>query len=160
MSTTVYAENGSPEVDDLRFVADDVWTALLGEGEELSPRPIPPGAPFDDSGTWSAAVSVSGAWHGTITAELGAAAAADLATRMLALPAGEQVTDGDVADAVGELVNMVGGNGKSLMPGPSVLSLPMVAAGRAAHPSDLREVLRVDAVWRDQPVRFCVHVPS
>ena len=40
---------------------------------------------------------------------------------------------------------MIGGNVKSLMPGPSVLSLPAVAAGRAAHPSDAAEVARVAA---------------
>ena len=39
----------------------------------------------------------------------------------------------DVADAVGELVNMIGGNVKSLMPGPSTLSLPLVRAGRRSR---------------------------
>lgn len=159
MSVTVYTNADIPELDDLRYVADDVWASLLGEGEELVPRLIPPGTPFDDRGTWSSAVSVSGGWQGTITAELGAPAAVELATRMLALPPDEEVSEADIADAIGELVNVVGGNVKSLMPGPSQLSLPMSAAGRAVHSSDVQEILRVDAVWRDQPVRFCVHVP-
>lgn len=159
MSVTVYSNSDLPELEDLRYVADDVWASLLGEGEELTPRFVPPGTPFDDGGTWSGAVSVSGGWQGTITAELGAPAAVELAMRMLDLPPEEGVTDADIADAIGELVNVVGGNVKSLMPGPSQLSLPMSAAGRAAHPSDLQEILRVDAIWHDQPVRFCVHVP-
>lgn len=159
MSVTLYSSADSPEMEDLRYVADDVWTSLLGEDEGLIPRLVPPGTPFDDGGTWSGAVSVSGGWQGTITAELGEPAAVELATRMLALSPDEVVSDADIADAIGELVNVVGGNVKSLMPGPSQLSLPMSAAGRAAHPSDLREILRVDALWRDQPVRFCVHIP-
>ncbi|HJQ05001.1 MAG TPA: chemotaxis protein CheX [Nocardioides sp.] len=150
----------APAFDDLLWVADEVWQALLGEEEVLAPRPVPPGTPFDAPGTWSAAVSVSGGWQGTVTVELSADVAAALTAQMLALPAGEDAADADVADAVGELVNMIGGNVKSLMPGPSVLSLPMVAAGRAAHSSELAEVVRFDACWRDQPLRFSVHVPN
>jgi CheY-specific phosphatase CheX len=159
MSVSVSVSDG-PLLDDLRSIADEVWGALLGEEEVLVPRPIPPGAPFDNTGTWSAAVHVSGGWTGTITTELGEAAAVGLTAGMLGLAADEQPSDGDLADAVGELVNMVGGNLKSLVDGPSVLSLPMVAAGRAAYSSEMRELLRVDAVWRGYPVRFTVHVPA
>ena len=35
----------------------------------------------------------------------------------------------DVTDAVGELVNIIGGSVKSLMPQPTVLSLPSVRTG-------------------------------
>jgi len=68
--------------------------------------------------------------------------------------------DEDVADAVGELVNMIGGNVKSLMPGPSVLSLPVVAAGRVARPSDSVEACRLDATWAGSPLVVSVHVQS
>jgi chemotaxis protein CheX len=37
-----------------------------------------------------------------------------------------------VADAIGEVANMAGGNVKALLPGPSVLSLPEVAGEGAA----------------------------
>ena len=53
---------------------------------------------------------------------------------------------------------MIGGNVKSLMPGPSVLSLPVVAAGRVARPSDAVEVCRLDASWAGSPLVVCVHV--
>ncbi|GAB3860800.1 hypothetical protein GCM10028801_24000 [Nocardioides maradonensis] len=149
----------APAADDLLWIAEEVWQALLGEDELLVSRLVPPGTPFDAPGTWSAAVFVSGGWQGTVTVELSADVAAALTVRMLALPADEDAADADVADAVGELVNMIGGNVKSLMPGPSVLSLPMVAAGRAAHSSELAEAVRLDACWRDQPLRFSVHVP-
>ncbi len=150
----------TPVLDDVLAVTEDVWMALLGEEEPLLPRDSAPGAPFDAATAWSAATTVSGGWHGVVTVELDEAVARRLTARMLDLPAAEDAADGDVADAVGELVNMVGGNVKSLMPGPSVLSLPSVAAGRAAFPSDVGEVCRVDLLWQGGPVRVCVHVPT
>ena len=48
---------------------------------------------------------------------------------------------------VGELVNMIGGNVKSLMPGPSVLSLPVVAAGRVARRHRRRRGLPHRRAW-------------
>jgi chemotaxis protein CheX len=94
-----------------------------------------------------------------VTVELDEHVARQLTAEMLAIPSPVEVADGDVADAVGELVNMVGGNLKSIMPGPSSLSLPSVAAGRAAFGADVREVSRLDVVWRGEPVRVCVHIP-
>ncbi|QSR25040.1 chemotaxis protein CheX [Nocardioides aromaticivorans] len=153
-------EADAPTVDDLQAVTEDVWLALVGEDEVLVPRMVPPGTPFDATGVWSSSVTVSGGWAGVVTVELDEGVAQQLSARMLALPEGEPVADGDIADAVGELVNMVGGNVKSLMPGPSVLSLPAVAAGRAAFASDVAEVCRLDLAWRGAPVRICIHVPA
>src|SRR4029078_12678221 len=48
---------------------------------------------------------------------------------MLQMPS-DQATDDDKKDVVAELANMVGGNLKSLLPGPLYLSLPTVVAGR------------------------------
>ena len=153
-------EADAPTVDDLQAVTEDVWLALAGEEEVLLPRPVPAGAPFDATGVWSAAVTISGGWHGVVTVELDADIARQLGARMLDLSSAEEAEDADVADAVGELVNMIGGNVKSLMPGPSVLSLPAVAAGRAVFPNDVTEVCRVDVAWRGGPVRICIHVPN
>lgn len=149
----------APALDDVRMVTDEVWRSLLGEIEELTPHPAPAGAGFTSSsgGAWSAVVTVTGEWQGVVTVELGEDVAHDLTRRMLAVPENEGVTDADTADAVGELVNMIGGNVKSLMPGPSALSLPTVAAGRAAFSSEITEVLRLDVLWREAPVRVCVH---
>ncbi|GAA4089119.1 chemotaxis protein CheX [Nocardioides kongjuensis] len=148
-----------PESEDVLAVTEDVWMALLGDDGTLLPRAVPPGSPFDAT-AWSAATTISGGWQGVVTVELDEVLARRLTTRMLALPADEEASDSDVADAVGELVNMVGGNVKSLMPGPSVLSLPAVAAGRAAFSSDSTLACRLDLVWQDAPVRVSVHVPQ
>lgn len=40
------------------------------------------------------------------------------------------VTSDDIRDVAAELTNMIGGNLKSLLPGPQHLSLPTVVAGR------------------------------
>lgn len=154
--------NAAPAAADVHDVTAEVWSSLLGEGIPLLSREVPPGTPFDPVGVWSASVSVSGGWSGMVTVELTADVARTLTRTMLALPADvpdDELGDADVADAVGELVNMVGGNVKSLMPGPSALSLPSVAAGRAAFPSEVHEVARVDVTWAGEPVRVGVHVP-
>ncbi|WP_377324620.1 chemotaxis protein CheX [Pimelobacter simplex] len=149
----------TPDLDDVLAVTEDVWTALLGETAPLVPRGVPAGTPFDATGAWSAATTVSGGWPGVVTVELDETVARQLTARMLDLPA-DATGDGDIADAVGELVNMVGGNIKSLMPGPSVLSLPSVAAGRAAFASDVVEACRLDLLWQGAPLRVSVHVPA
>ena len=125
----------APSHADLQAVVEEVWTTFLGEDE-----PLLPGVPGwdEDAVRWSAATSVTGAWNGMVTVEVPDEVAHDATQRMLGLgPDGEAPTREDVADAVGELVNMIGGNVKSLMPGPSGLSLPVVARGTIdleAHP--------------------------
>jgi chemotaxis protein CheX len=145
-----------PEHADVQAIVEQVWSSYLGVEEPLLPRPVPADAPFAAPEAWSAAVSITGGWQGTVTVEVAGAVARTLTCRMLDLGEATPV-DEDVADAVGELVNMVGGNIKSLLPGPSGLTLPAVAAGRAAHASETVEVARLDAVWEGHPVRVSVH---
>ena len=45
----------APDLDDVRSVTEDVWLALLGETEQLLPRMVADGAPFDPAAAWSAA---------------------------------------------------------------------------------------------------------
>ncbi|TIC83622.1 chemotaxis protein CheX [Nocardioides sp. GY 10113] len=79
---------------------------------------------------------------------------------MLAMGDDEPLDDADLADAVGELVNMVGGSLKSILPGPSALSLPTVAAGRAAFGSEMNRAACLDVRWHEHPLRVSVHVPA
>ncbi|MGO4258763.1 chemotaxis protein CheX [Marmoricola sp. RAF53] len=139
-----------PSLTDVQMVVEEVWGSFLGSEE-----PLLPGVPGLLETGWSAAVTVSGAWEGMISVELPTGVAEEVTRRMLAV---DQTPDEDVADAVGELVNMIGGNVKSLMPGPSVLSLPVVAAGRVARSSESVEVCRLDASWAGSPLLVSVHV--
>lgn len=147
-----------PALSDVQAITDQVWSSFLGDEEPLLQR-YDAEAAFPAEQVWSAAVSVHGGWTGSITVELSGTVAQSLTRLMLAIE-DEPLEDTDIADAVGELVNMVGGNVKSLMPGPSALTLPVVAAGRAAHATELTEVARFDAVWHGEPVRVSVHAPQ
>jgi len=149
----------APETTDVQAVTEQVWSSFLGDEEPLIPVYDAPPA-FAAGECWSSAVSISGAWSGTVTLEVSGSLATQLTRLMLGFDPADAVADEDIADAVGELVNMVGGNIKSLMPGPSTLTLPIVAAGRAAFSSDSREVSRLDARWSSEPVRVTVHVPA
>ena len=70
---------------------------------------------------------------GSVVLGLSPQLARDAAAAMLQLPA-ESVTIADQQDVAAELANMIGGNLKSLLPGPSFLSLPTIVAG---HDIDL-----------------------
>lgn len=141
-----------PEVTDVEAVVVEVWASLLGPEE-----PVLPWQHESFATGWAASVTITGAWEGTVVLELTAELAEDATRTMLDLATDHAPDDADVADAVGELVNMVGGNVKSLMPEPSLLSLPVVAAGRVAHPSDAVEVVRCDLLHAGRPLRVSVH---
>lgn len=76
-----------------------------------------------------ASIQITGGWIGTVVLGFCPAVARAAAIAMLGI-VDEEVTQSDMQDVAAELVNMVGGNLKSLLPGPSHLSLPMVTAGR------------------------------
>jgi chemotaxis protein CheX len=139
-----------PSLSDVQMVVEEVWSTFLGYED-----PLLPGMPGVLDAGWSAAVTVSGAWEGVVSVELPGGMAEEVTRRMLGV---DETPDEDVADAVGELVNMIGGNVKSLMPGPSALSLPVVAAGRVARSSDSVEVCRLDGVWLGEPLLISVYV--
>ncbi len=130
-------------------IAQDAWTALVGEDEILVP--IPGELPDDAVSSW---VHMTGPWTGTVVLTTGRETAADLTRALLAETAPEPLEDEDVADALGEMANVVGGNVKASLPGPSVLSLPDVGTPPAVrNPADVR---RVDVLWRGQPLTISV----
>lgn len=74
-----------------------------------------------------AMVRITGEWNGRVLLELSPDLARIAAAEMLKL-APEEITDTDQREVVTELVNMIGGNLKSALPGPSSLSLPAIAS--------------------------------
>ncbi len=75
-----------------------------------------------------AAVQIAGQWTGSVVLAMSSELAGEVAGSMMAIPPQEARED-DLHDTAAELVNMVGGNLKSLLPGPSYLSLPTVFTG-------------------------------
>jgi chemotaxis protein CheX len=137
------------DVATVQAIADEAWTALVGEDEPLVP--LPGELPADSLSAW---VDVVGPWTGSVVLTTGAQTAAELTRVLLAETAPELLEHEDVADAFGEIANVVGGNVKAALPGPSGLSLPEVGDAPAVrNPEDL---LRVDLLWRGQPLSISV----
>ncbi len=133
----------------IQSIAEDAWTALVGEDEIL--LPIPGGLPADALSSW---VDVVGPWTGTVVLTTGRETAAGLTRALLGEHAPDELEDEDIVDAFGEIANVVGGNVKAALPGPSALSLPDVGDAPAVrNPADL---CRVDVLWRGEPLSISV----
>jgi chemotaxis protein CheX len=121
--------------EDFAHLAADVWLSYLGAAIEVRPAVTIPEHSAET--LVSAYVLVSGAWQGAVALVCTPDVAGRLAAAMLGLD--EAPDTEDVADAVGELANVFGGNVKSLVPQPSSISLPVVTwshqsqAPRRAH---------------------------
>jgi len=144
--------------DDLQLFVSEVWANHVAQRDELVPAPPHAWTSAAAAGAsyWSGAVSVTGQWQGMIAVDLADASAEALARGMLALDESEELDPVEVSDVVGEFANIVGGNVKSLMPGPSSLSLPLVASTVLEPPSELHPQVTLDLAWRDAPVRVRV----
>lgn len=112
-----------PTIDDIRSVTQQVWESVLG-------RDAAAGAPDPDGSRLQveACVHITGGWEGTVSVATSDALARGLTEEMFGMSSGE-ASDAEILDANGEMANMIGGNIKALMPGPSQLSLPTVAHG-------------------------------
>ena len=133
----------------------EVFTGLLGEMTE----PPYASAPADEALPAVGYLAVRGGWHAEVVFACSRAAAVDLAQRLFMLPSAE-VRDGDLRDVLGEIANVLGGNLKSLMPGPSALSLPNTGLDGAVEAVYTGEALRLDLGWYGQPMRVLVLEPA
>jgi CheY-specific phosphatase CheX len=86
-------------------------------------RPLPRPLPL------AAMVHITGAWNGSVVLCASERLVREAAMQMLGCSE-EAVRPAELHDTLAELVNIVGGGVKALVPGPSRLSLPMVLHGR------------------------------
>lgn len=131
-------------------IVGDVFTGLFGERYER-PWAQPVGEPLPVS----ARVTVSGGWDGTVVFACTEPFALTAASELLGIGA-EEVVEEDLRDVVGEFANVIGGNVKSVMPGPSALSIPQASLDGAATPDGAVEALRVDLFWQDLPLSVSI----
>lgn len=75
---------------------------------------------------WAACVRISGGWHGAIVLRCPPELARMAAVAMFGRDP-QQVTSAEALDALGELINMAGGNLKALLPPPCYSSLPSLS---------------------------------
>ena len=110
---------------DVADVTVAVWESVLS----MSPLSAPPVDATESP--VSSSVHIVGGWNGAVSLSTTEHLASVIASTMFELPLGDLSTE-DVDDAIGEMANMIGGNVKSLLPGPSQLSMPAVTRGGAA----------------------------
>lgn len=114
--------------EQLAEIVATVWSSLLGmtvrEQESES-------AATEEWHSASATVHISGSWNGLVILSCSTTLVRRAAAAMFEMSV-DDLDDLEVADALGELVNIIGGNLKCLLPEPSQLSLPTVSLG-AAH---------------------------
>lgn len=141
-----------PTSEQLVSVAQDVWGSFLGlELTEVNPSDV------KRNGFTTACVNISGAWAGSVLLEC-PKPLAQLAAAVMFDSEADLLSEDEVCDALGELVNMIGGNIKSLLPAPSHLSLPSVTDGddyRVRVPG-ATVVLDVTLECRAQPLKIVV----
>lgn len=99
-----------------------VWQTFVGTD-------IADGPSAEIDTPYSAAISIGGPWTATIIVAMGSELVRRYTSALLAMP-DEDLTNDDIRDALGELVNVVGGNIKGLLDddGESTLSLPVVSS--------------------------------
>jgi len=107
-----------------QFELDQIVSDVLNVMFSSSSTPSISSEP--DKNSYTATVGFVGEWRGAVLVRCGIPTARDLARRLFRV---RTVDDDDVADAMGELANMIGGNLKSVLPPGVVLSVPNVALG-------------------------------
>ena len=130
-------------------IAEQTWLALVGEDEYLVP--LPGTLPADVVSSW---VEIVGPWNGAVVLSCGRGTADELSRCLLGAHAPAVLESEDVEDALGELANVVGGNVKAVLPGPSVLGLP--ETGAATPAGDPADTCRVDLLWRGRSLTIAV----
>ena len=144
-----------PSITDLideetvQSIAQEAWSALVGDDEFLVPLPGEPVA--EPVSAW---VEIVGPWNGAVVLTTGRETAEALTRCLLREHAPEVLDDEDVDDALGEIANVVGGNVKAVLPGPSVLGLPETAP--TPPPGREADTCRVDVLWRGEPLTVSV----
>jgi chemotaxis protein CheX len=114
----------SVDVSDVVQFTQEIWSLVLGQAATPTADRGP-----GDANPFTSSVHITGAWRGAVMLVLPSAVAARATATMFSIdPAA--VTPTHLYDAIGELVNMIGGNLKALFKPPCYLSLPMVTTGR------------------------------
>jgi chemotaxis protein CheX len=134
--------------EDLRGLVEDIWGSLF----DPPPIDVEDLAPAGESVIGY--VDITGGWEGRVLVSTTEDGALAIAAQMLALPVAE-VESADLADAIGELANIVGGSVKSCLVEHASLSLPSVLRAVGPTASEANS-LEVTALWNDHPLRVRV----
>lgn len=134
-------------------IALSVFATMLNIDLVRVDEPAPP-----DHELLLASVHLAGQWTGSVVLGLSREVAAESAAAMLQVPR-DTVTTIDQHDVASELANMIGGNLKSMLPGPSFLSLPTIVSGHdfGLHVRDAELVDDVVLACQAGLLRACLY---
>ena len=131
--------------DPVYVIAQEVFSAMIdGEDGHLRAWAGPEPVLTDEVHAW---VDVRGPVRGRVLLSTEQPTARRMTRALLAMEPDEAVGDADLADALGEVANVVGGNLKALVADPGALTLPEVSHVRPETVvEDLIYALALD--WR------------
>lgn len=149
--TTETISPALPDSTELGEIVEQVWSSFL-DGEFIA---LPGSdAPAATGNQMVASVSISGDWTGHLTVVAGADCAQAIASSMFQLEP-EEISTAEVADALGEIANMVGGSVKGMVGVAATLSLPQVVLDASALVNpDAQKLVSTFALWNGQPLEF------
>lgn len=106
---------------DVTQIIVDVWKTVLSL--DLNPSIVD--KEFDYRQALLASISIQGAWNGMISLRVSAEHAKNIASFIFEKEQ-QALEQDEIVDAIAEMVNIVGGNIKAILPTPSTLGLPVV----------------------------------
>ncbi|MZH02090.1 MAG: chemotaxis protein CheX [Nitrospinae bacterium] len=98
-----------------------VCSTILG----IEVHPLPGNYESSPADTFTGSVQITGKWNGALLLCLPSSLVNKLTETIFSLEPGKASLE-DRKDAVGELINMIGGNLKALLPEPCTLSVPLL----------------------------------
>lgn len=140
-----------PSSIELGEIVEQVWSSFL-DGEIIAMPGDVDAA--EQSGHMVASVSISGDWSGHLMIAAGRDCAQAIACSMFQMEP-DELSTAEVADAMGEIANMVGGSVKGMVGVAATLSLPQVILDAAALVNpDAHKLVSVSAQWNGRPVEI------
>lgn len=133
---------------ELAGIANEVWSTFIG-------APLDPPTDKKRPIEVVAFVQLTGAFEGTVSLSCTEGIARQAASAMFGLEAAE-VGDQELADAMGEVANVLGGRVKPLLDSAAKLSLPAVVRGhdfRLTVPGST-VITEVYFGWSNEPLHF------
>lgn len=114
--------------DDLAQMAHDCFHAMLGIPFDSAPRePANPAPTAIES-----SIEISGDWNAEVRVIASADLASQIACAMFDVDA-DEISNCEIHDAMGEIVNVIGGNAKGIVDADCQLSLPCVGEFTQLH---------------------------
>jgi chemotaxis protein CheX len=136
---------------ELAGTVEQIWAAFL-DGEIVPV--LEPDLDDGYAGRLIAWVSISGDWSGHLMVICSEAAARAVTTGMFQLDDAE-ISAAEIADALGEIANMVGGSLRGMVGMDAVLSLPQVVLATTAHAGfEAQRLVTVQANWNSELLEF------